>query len=415
MFGKIFDRLLQKGLSDLIRSGHLVVVTASGATLTFGDGSGAPSKVRFADALAQWGFMTDPELRLGELYTDARLLVEEGSIYDFLALVLGNVRSAPQAKPNLPARIANRLRFATRRPRQRNTSRRAKSNVAHHYDLGDDLYRLFLDDDWQYSCAYFETPGQSLEQAQLAKKRHIAAKLLLQPGQRVLDIGCGWGGLAMYLAQTAGAGGVLGITLSEEQLATARRRAGEAALDGKVEFRLTDYRDVRDSFDRIVSVGMFEHVGLAYYDTYFENCRRLLRSDGVMLLHTIGCTGVPSHANPWLDKYIFPGGYLPTLSELTPAIERCGLMVTDIEVLRLHYAETLLHWRQRFMQRRDEALRLYDEKFCRMWEFYLAFCEAAFRYEDVVVFQVQLAVKTETAPLTRNYIGEREAALRSRE
>ena len=415
MFGKIFDRLLQKGLSDLIRSGHLVVVTASGATLTFGDGSGAPSKVRFADALAQWGFMTDPELRLGELYTDARLLVEEGSIYDFLALVLGNVCSAPQAKPNLPARIANRLRFATRRLRQRNTSRRAKSNVAHHYDLGDDLYRLFLDDDWQYSCAYFETPGQSLEQAQLAKKRHIAAKLLLQPGQRVLDIGCGWGGLAMYLAQTAGAGGVLGITLSEEQLATARRRAAEAALDGKVEFRLTDYRDVRDSFDRIVSVGMFEHVGLAYYDTYFENCRRLLRPDGVMLLHTIGCTGVPSHANPWLDKYIFPGGYLPTLSELTPAIERSGLMVTDIEVLRLHYAETLLHWRQRFMQRRDEALRLYDEKFCRMWEFYLAFCEAAFRYEDVVVFQVQLAVKTETAPLTRNYIGEREAALRSRE
>ena len=415
MFGKIFDRLLQKGLSDLIRSGHLVVVTASGATLTFGDGSGAPSKVRFADALAQWGFMTDPELRLGELYTDARLLVEEGSIYDFLALVLGNVRSAPQAKPNLPARIANRLRFATRRLRQRNTSRRAKSNVAHHYDLGDELYRLFLDDDWQYSCAYFETPGQSLEQAQLAKKRHIAAKLLLQPGQRVLDIGCGWGGLAMYLAQTAGAGGVLGITLSEEQLATARRRAGEAALDGKVEFRLTDYRDVRDSFDRIVSVGMFEHVGLAYYDTYFENCRRLLRSDGVMLLHTIGCTGEPSHANPWLDKYIFPGGYLPTLSELTPAIERSGLMVTDIEVLRLHYAETLLHWRQRFMQRRDEALRLYDEKFCRMWEFYLAFCEAAFRYEDVVVFQVLLAVKTETAPLTRNYIGEREAALRSRE
>jgi len=231
----------------------------------------------------------------------------------------------------------------------------------------------------------------------------------------VLDIGCGWGGLAMYLAQTAGAGSVLGITLSEDQLGRARRRAAESALDGKVEFRLTDYRDLDDSFDRIVSVGMFEHVGLAYYDAYFQHCRRLLRPDGVMLLHTIGCTGVPSQANPWLDKYIFPGGYLPTLSELTPAIERSGLMVTDIEVLRLHYAETLLHWRRRFMQRRDEAVRLYDERFCRMWEFYLAFCEAAFRYEDVVVFQVQLSVKTETAPLTRNYIAEREQALRSRE
>jgi cyclopropane-fatty-acyl-phospholipid synthase len=413
MLGKILDRLLQNGLSELIRSGQLSVVTASGRTLVFGDGSGAPLRVRFTDASAQWGFMTDPELKLGELYTDGRLLPEQGSIYDFLALVLGNVRAAPQVRPNLLARAANRLRFSTRRLRQRNTARRAKSNVAHHYDLGDALYSLFLDDDWQYSCAYFETPGQSLEQAQLAKKRHIAAKLLLQPGQHVLDIGCGWGGLALYLAQTAGAGSVLGITLSEEQLARARRRAAESALDGKVEFRLTDYRDLDDSFDRIVSVGMFEHVGLAYYDAYFEHCRRLLRPDGVMLLHTIGCTGVPSQANPWLDKYIFPGGYLPTLSELTPAIERSGLMVTDIEVLRLHYAETLLHWRQRFMQRRDEALRLYDERFCRMWEFYLAFCEAAFRYEDVVVFQVQLSVKTETAPLTRSYIAEREQALRS--
>jgi cyclopropane-fatty-acyl-phospholipid synthase len=415
MIGKILDRFLKNGLSDLIRSGHLVVITASGVTLTFGDGSGALSQVRFADAMAQWGFMTDPELRLGELYTDGRLLVEAGTIYDFLALVLGNVRAAPQARPNALVRAANRLRFATRRLRQRNTARRARSNVAHHYDLGDELYRLFLDDDWQYSCAYFEAPGQSLEQAQLAKKRHIAAKLLLQPGQRVLDIGCGWGGLALYLARSAEAGSVLGITLSEEQLATARRRAAAGGLDGNVEFQFTDYRELQDSFDRIVSVGMFEHVGLAYYDTYFQHCRRLLRPDGVMLLHTIGCTGVPSHANPWLDKYIFPGGYLPTLSELTPAIERSGLMVTDIEVLRLHYAETLLHWRQRFMRRRDEALRLYDERFCRLWEFYLAFCEAAFRYEDVVVFQIQLAVKTETVPLTRSYVEEREAVLRSRE
>ena len=415
MLGKVLDHLLKKGLSDLIRSGRLEVVTASGRTLSFGDGSGALSKLRFTDAMAQWGFMSDPELRLGELFTDGRLLLEQGSIYDFLALVLGNARAAPQVRPNPLVRAANRLRFATRRLRQRNTAQRAKSNVAHHYDLGDDLYRLFLDDDWQYSCAYFESPEQTLEQAQLAKKRHVAAKLLLQPGQRVLDIGCGWGGLALYLAQTAGAGSVLGVTLSEQQLAGARRRAEERALRDKVEFRLVDYRDLDGGFDRIVSVGMFEHVGLAYYDSYFQHCRRLLRPDGVMLLHTIGCTGVPSHANPWLDKYIFPGGYLPTLSELTPAIERSGLMVTDIEVLRLHYAETLRHWRQRFMRRRDEAARLYDERFCRMWEFYLAFCEAAFRYEDVVVFQVQLSVRTETAPLTRGYIEQAERALRARE
>ncbi len=219
----------------------------------------------------------------------------------------------------------------------------------------------------------------------------------------------------MYLAQTAGAGKVHGITLSEEQLATARRRAAERGLEAKVEFSLTDYRDLQDGFDRIVSVGMFEHVGLAYYDAYFQHCHRLLRPDGVMLLHTIGCSGVPSHANPWLDKYIFPGGYLPTLSELTPAIERSGLVVTDIEVLRLHYASTLYHWRERFMARRDEAAKLYSEEFCRLWEFYLAFCEAAFRHEDVVVFQVQLARRTETVPLTRGYIEQNEQALRTRE
>jgi cyclopropane-fatty-acyl-phospholipid synthase len=415
MRGKILDHLLQRGLRDLVRVGHLDVVTAGGRTLRFGDDSGALVRIRFSDAMAQWGFMTDPELRLGELYTDGRLLVESGSIYDFLALVMRNVRAAPQLRPNPLARAANWLRFATRRLRQRNTSRRAQSNVAHHYDLGDELYRLFLDEDWQYSCAYFETPEQSLEQAQLAKKRHIAAKLIVQPGQRVLDIGCGWGGLAMYLAQTAGAGKVHGITLSEEQLATARRRAAERGLEAKVEFSLTDYRELQDSFDRIVSVGMFEHVGLAYYDTYFQHCHRLLRPDGVMLLHTIGCSGVPSHANPWLDKYIFPGGYLPTLSELTPAIERSGLVVTDIEVLRLHYASTLHHWRERFMARRAEAAKLYNEEFCRLWEFYLAFCEAAFRHEDVVVFQVQLARRTETVPLTRGYIEQGKQALRTRE
>jgi len=231
----------------------------------------------------------------------------------------------------------------------------------------------------------------------------------------VLDIGCGWGGLALYMAESANAGTVTGITLSEEQLARAQQRAAQRGLADRVQFQLQDYRSLDGQFDRIVSVGMFEHVGLSFYDTYFENCFRLLKPDGVMLLHTIGCTGVPTQANPWLDRYIFPGGYLPTLSEMMPAIERAGLVLNDVEVWRLHYAQTLRIWRERFMERRNEAEKLYDDRFCRMWEFYLAFCEAAFRHEDVVVFQLQLTRRNDTLPLSRDYIAQREAQLRQRE
>ncbi|MDB5972581.1 MAG: SAM-dependent methyltransferase [Hydrocarboniphaga sp.] len=406
------ESLLKSALSGLVVRGALELQTASGKRWLFGNGSEPEIGVRFVDAAAQRAFLFDPELKLGELFMDQRLLVERGSIYDFLYLLLDNARdSAPS--PLLAA--IDRLRFATRRWRQRNDPRRALRNVAHHYDLGEPLYDLFLDSDRQYSCAYFETPEQSLEDAQLAKKRHIAAKLRVGPGDKVLDIGCGWGGLAMYLAEVAGADQVLGITLSKEQRATAEARAAERGLGRQVVFSLTDYRHQDGEFDRIVSVGMFEHVGLGYYDTYFRNCRRLLRDDGLMLLHTIGCSGPPSHANPWLDRYIFPGGYLPTLSEMMPAIERAGLIVTDIEVLRLHYASTLRAWRERFMARRAEAARLYDERFCRMWEFYLAFCEAAFRCEDVVVFQLQLATRNDSVPLTRHYIAEREQALKTEE
>ncbi|MDB5985063.1 MAG: cyclopropane-fatty-acyl-phospholipid synthase [Nevskia sp.] len=409
------DWALAKGLKDLIKHGRLDVITAAGNRLRFGDGSGAAVEIRFTDAAAQWGFMIDPELRLGEIFTDSRLLVERGTIYDFLMLVLSNIQSSPQQQQNVLTRLAAQLRFATRRQRQHNTSRRAQRNVARHYDLGDQLYALFLDDDWQYSCAYFETPELTLEQAQAAKKRHIAAKLLVDPGHAVLDIGCGWGGLALYLAESAGAASVTGVTLSEEQLARARHRADQRGLADRVRFQLQDYRKIEGQFDRIVSVGMFEHVGLSFYDSYFENCQRLLKPDGVMLLHTIGCSGTPSQANPWLDRYIFPGGYLPTLSEMMPAIERAGLVLSDLEVWRLHYAQTLRIWRERFMARRDEAARLYDERFCRMWEFYLAFCEAAFRCEDVVVFQLQLARRNDSVPLSRDYIDQRKAQLRQRE
>jgi len=308
------------------------------------------------------------------------------------------------------AQIRERLRSIRGRLYRRNSAHRAKQNVAHHYDLDNRLYALFLDADWQYSCAYFERAGQELEEAQLAKKRHIAAKLLIEPSHRVLDIGSGWGGLALYLAQQCGAN-VTGITLSEEQLELACQRSQSEQLASRVEFRLQDYRSVSEHYDRIVSVGMFEHVGAAYYNSFFERARDLLTDDGVMLLHTIGRSDGPGSSNAWIAKYIFPGGYVPALSEMSPAIERSGLIVTDIEILRLHYAETLRAWRDRFLARWADAAQIYDERFCRLWEFYLSACEAGFRHCGLVVFQIQLAKHQNAVPLTRDYIGMRSANL----
>jgi cyclopropane-fatty-acyl-phospholipid synthase len=273
---------------------------------------------------------------------------------------------------------------------------------------------LFLDADRQYSCAYFEVPGQSLDDAQLAKKRHLAAKMLIKPGRRVLDIGCGWGGLALYLAEHCGAR-VTGITLSEQQHARARVRAAEKGLSGQVEFRLQDYRDVPETFDRIVSVGMFEHVGVGFYDAFFRKCRALLDDNGVMLLHSIGRSEGPNVTNPWIAKYIFPGGYIPALSEVLPAVERAGLLVTDIEILRLHYAETLKSWRERFLAQREQVERLYDDRFVRMWEFYLAASEMAFREQAMMVFQMQLTKRQGVVPMTRDYIMREETRLRALE
>jgi cyclopropane-fatty-acyl-phospholipid synthase len=356
--------------------------------------------------------MIDPDLRLGELFMEERFTVEEGSIYDFLELVLREGVGEPDP---LWAKILDRVRFRLRRLTSLIGRGAARANVAHHYDLDRRLYELFLDADYQYSCAYYERPDASLEEAQLAKKRHIAAKLDIRQGDRVLDIGCGWGGLALYLAGIAGAGHVTGITLSQEQLAVARQRVAKEGMAGRVDFELTDYRDMSGSFDRIVSVGMFEHVGFASYPTFFRQCRNLLATDGVMLLHTIGQCDGPNAAHPWLTKYVFPGGDLPALSEMLPVIEQAGLVVSDIEILRVHYGTTLRHWRERFMKRRDEAKALYDERFCRMWEFYLAMCEAAFYYEDVAVFQVQLVRRQSALPITRDYIGLRESELRAAE
>jgi cyclopropane-fatty-acyl-phospholipid synthase len=404
------DWILPFLLGRFIRRGSFTVTTAGGKTYTFGDGSGSPVAVRFTTAKTQRAVLLDPELKLGEAYMDGTFVVEQGSIADVIALLL---RQDQIAAPNwaLPPRL---FRYLLRRSQQFNPRYRARRNVAHHYDLDGRLYKLFLDGDQQYSCAYFESQDHSLDDAQLAKKRHLAAKLCLQPGATVLEIGCGWGGLALYLAEIAGAK-VTGITLSQEQYKLAQERAMERGLTQDATFRLLDYRDVEGRFDRIVSVGMFEHVGVGFYDIFFRQCGQLLTDDGVVLLHTIGRSGPRGITNPWIAKYIFPGGYIPALSEVLPAIERARLVVTDVEILQLHYAETLKAWRERFLAHRDEALRLYDQRFVRMWEFYLACSEMAFREADTVVFQIQMAKHKAVTPATRDYIAREQARLRARE
>ena len=402
------DRLLSILLTRFISRGSLRVTSAAGNTYTFGDGSGAPLAVRFTSAKAQRGVLLDPELRLGEAYMGGTFVVEQGSIADVVALLM---RQNDLAAPRW-ALLPRALRYVFRRLQQFNLRARSRQNVAHHYDLDGRLYSLFLDSDQQYSCAYFENPSMSLDDAQLAKRRHLSAKLLVKPGSSVLDIGCGWGGLALYLAEIANAR-VTGITLSREQHARAQHRAAERGRAEDAVFRLIDYRDVSGRFDRIVSVGMFEHVGVGFYDTFFCKCAQLLNDDGILLLHAIGRSGPPSVTNPWIARYIFPGGYIPALSEVLPAIERTRLVVTDIEVLQLHYAETLKAWRERFVAHREEAERLYDQRFVRMWEFYLAASEMAFRESDMVVFQIQIAKRKGVVPETRDYITREEARLRA--
>jgi cyclopropane-fatty-acyl-phospholipid synthase len=404
------DQFLRWAFRAIVKRGQLQVTTSRGTGFTVGDGTGARVAVRFTSPRAERAVLLNPELKLGEAYMDGTFVVEQGSIADFFQLILSQDR---MNKGPRWARPRARARHQWRRLQQHNPRRRAQRNVSHHYDLDARLYSLFLDSDRQYSCAYFESPTATLDDAQLAKKRHLAAKLLLRdPGKRVLDIGSGWGGLALYLAQVASAR-VTGITLSREQLDIARGRAGEQGLD--VEFRMQDYRDVTERYDRIVSVGMFEHVGVGYYPAFFRKSARMLADDGVMVLHSIGRSEGPSSTNPWISKYIFPGGYIPALSEVLPAIERAGLLVTDIEILRLHYAETLKAWRERVLAHREQVERLYDARFVRMWEFYLAGAEMSFREQNLMVFQIQLAKRQGIVPITRGYIAEEEERLRALE
>ncbi len=394
----------------IVREGDLTVIGADGRACKFGNGTGQAVVVRIMDRASERRIAFDPELAAGEAYMQDRLRFERGSFYDLAALVLENLRAAPF--PGM-ARNSNRWRTMLRPLAQYNPVDRSRRNVTHHYDIDPRIYDLFLDEDRQYSCAYFDG-ARTLEQAQANKKRHIAAKLAIGPRNRVLDIGSGWGGLALYLARTADCH-VTGVTLSREQWTLACRRAAEAGLTHAVDFRLVDYRCIDETFDRIVSVGMFEHVGLPHYATYFQRVADLLADDGVALIHTIGRSGPPCPTNPFIAKYIFPGGALPSLSEILEAVENAGLIVADVEVLRLHYAETLRLWRERFLARRAEAVAIAGETFTRMWEVYLAGSEAGFRFQDLVVFQIQLTKRVDALPLTRDYIRAGETMLAARE
>ncbi|MCR9255700.1 MAG: cyclopropane-fatty-acyl-phospholipid synthase family protein [Alphaproteobacteria bacterium] len=401
----LFARLFQ----HLIETGSLTVIDAGGRPHRFeGREAGPHITIRLHDRRLHWRLLVKPELAVGEAFMDGALTVEEGkTLYDFLDLVGRNYQQRGGLHP--VARGLRRVDSLFRTIQQFNPASRARRNVAHHYDLSDKLYDLFLDADRQYSCAYYPSGGEDLETAQALKKRHIAAKLRLAPGQSVLDIGSGWGGMGLFLAQVCGVS-VDGVTLSEEQLKVSRTRSAQAGLAERVRFDLRDYRTLEKRYDRIVSVGMFEHVGVNHYRTYFGKVRDLLTEDGIALVHSIGSMRPPGGEDPWMRKYIFPGGYIPSLSEIARAVELEGLWITDVEVLRLHYARTLRQWRQRFMAHREEIRALYDDRFCRMWEFYLVASEISFRYLGNAVFQIQLARRQDAVPLTRDYITDADRA-----
>jgi len=405
--------LLAKLLDTGIKQGQLTVIDAQGRQHRFGTpGTGPQATIRLHDSALHRSLFMNPWLKAGEAYMDGTLTVEDGTLYDFLSVAMRNRNGIEMG--SLWETLFDGLNRSLRWLQQRNPVGVARRHVAHHYDLSQELFELFLDSDLQYSCAYFRDPSDRLETAQLAKKRHIAAKLLLHPGQRLLDIGCGWGGMAIYLAQVEQVE-VLGVTLSQEQHELANQRAVQAGVADRVRFKLEDYRNVQDTFDRIVSVGMFEHVGARHYPEFFGHVDRLLGDHGIALLHSIGRREMPGYTNPWLRKYIFPGGYVPALSEVIAPVEKTRLWVTDIEILRLHYAETLRAWRHRFEQNRAKIRQLYDERFSRMWEFYLVGCEVSFRYDFSMVFQMQMTPDREAVPLTRDYITQWEEAREDQE
>ncbi len=400
----LFKRLMNHILGGAMHRGGFRVIWPDGTENFYGDGQGPRAAIRITSAAVLRQMVMNPGLVLGEAYMEEGIVPVDCTIHDVLTVLMSNIFNQPVPVLQWNVRLNRLLRPIL----QANNASRARRNVAHHYDLNGRLYSLFLDRDRQYSCAYFPRGDETLEEAQAAKKRHIAAKLILdRPDLTVLDIGCGWGGMALTLARDFGAR-VTGITLSEEQLVEARARAEAAGLSDRVNFELMDYRAMDRPFDRIVSVGMFEHVGAPNYSTFFKTIHRCLKPDGVALLHSIGRFEGPGATNAWITKYIFPGGYSPALSEALTALEQSGLVSTDIEILRLHYAKTIAHWRRRFSANRDAIAALYDERFCRMFEYYLSGSELSFRLSDHMNFQIQIARNQEAVPLTRDYMFEQE-------
>ena len=401
--------LISRLIGTLLTKGRITLIQPDGAQETYGPGGGKELTVRFADKRVAFDLVRNPRLALGEAYMDGRLTIEDGTILDLLEMIVGANRWEDGGKGR--AILKKGKMKELQKLFRRNKPDRSKRNVAHHYDLKDELYELFLDGDRQYSCAYFTDPAHSLEQAQADKKAHIAAKLYLKPGMKVLDIGSGWGGTALYLNRVADVD-VLGITLSEEQLKVARRRAEEAGVSDRVKFELVDYRHLDGRFDRIVSIGMFEHVGAAHYEEFYARCRELLADDGVMLLHTIGKLGGSGAPDPFTDKWIFPGYHLPSLSEMSAASEKVRLISSDVETLRLHYAYTLRHWLERATKARAEIVAMYDERFFRMWEFYLAGGIVMFESGAACNYQVQYIRDRHAVPITRDYMMEAEERYR---
>ena len=392
--------LLASLFRTVIKSGSLTLIDAHGcAHVITADGTPEVT-VRLHKTSLHWRMLLQPPLVICEAYVDGELTLERGTLWEFLCLIGSDMYVFEGTRMG---RFINRTTSLLHRFSAHNPIQRAQTNVEHHYDLSGELYDLFLDDDKQYSCAYFKTPDDDLELAQLQKKQHIARKLNISPGMRVLDIGSGWGGMALFLAREYDCD-VTGVTLSRDQLQTSRTRAVEAGLEDRVHFHLVDYRKLDVKFDRIVSVGMFEHVGLPHYVEFFSKLRSLMHEDAVALIHTIGRMGLPQPVTPWMRKYIFPGGYLPALSQLLSAAEDPQLCLTDLEIWRLHYAYTLHHWNDRFQAKREQVQALYDERFCRMWELYLQGCEMAFRHQDLTVFQLQLTRNNTVLPVTRDYI-----------
>ena len=395
----MWQALLKRLMNRVLRHGTLAVTWPDGTTTRHGNGL-PEIAVTLRDPATLRALVRHPEIALGEAYMDETLTIDDGDLYAFLDLVARNVRAARYGR--FRGRLTALAR-ATRRLAQTQSRAAARANVAHHYDLTPAFYELFLDADLQYTCGYFPSDNLSLEAAQEAKKAHIAAKLRIEPGMRVLDIGCGWGGTAITLARDYGAR-VVGVTLSQEQKAHAEARIAAAGLTDRIEIRLTDYRDVDETFDRILVVGMIEHVGQPQYATFFDTLRRNLAPDGIALLHTIGRSTPPNTTAPWVGKYIFPGSHIPSLSELATGTENADLVVTDIEVWRLHYARTLRAWRARFEDNRDRIEAMYDARFVRMWRFYLVITEVAFVHLANVVFQLQITRDQTAVPLTRDYL-----------